>query len=68
MFQNDDVDLIAEQVNPNDPDQVRVAGRWQPLEKSSSRSLSKARPRVYHPTSLAPRPDRQRCDRRHRRA
>lgn len=33
MFQNDDVDLIAEQVNPNDPDQVRVAGRWQPLEK-----------------------------------
>ncbi|OFS76288.1 penicillin amidase [Pseudomonas sp. HMSC08G10] len=33
MFQNDDVDLIAEQVNPNDPEQVRVDGRWQPLEK-----------------------------------
>lgn len=33
MFQNDDVDLIAEQVNPNDAGQVKVDGRWQPLEK-----------------------------------
>ena len=32
MFQNDDVDLIAEQVNPQDPEQVRVDGQWQALE------------------------------------
>ncbi|MFK8330853.1 penicillin acylase family protein [Pseudomonas sp. BJa5] len=31
MFQNDDVDLIAEQVNPDNPDQVRINGQWQPL-------------------------------------
>lgn len=34
MFQNDDVDLVAEQVNPSDPKQVRIDGRWQPLEQS----------------------------------
>lgn len=34
MFQNDDVDLIAEQTNPANPDQVRVHGQWQPLEKT----------------------------------
>ncbi|UBM25144.1 penicillin acylase family protein [Pseudomonas sp. p1(2021b)] len=34
MFQNDDVDLVAEQVNPGDPKQVRIDGRWQPLEQS----------------------------------
>ncbi|KJK09532.1 Acyl-homoserine lactone acylase QuiP precursor [compost metagenome] len=31
MFQNDDVDLIAEQVNPDNPDQVRINGQWQAL-------------------------------------
>ncbi|TDF79887.1 penicillin acylase family protein [Pseudomonas sp. H9] len=31
MFQNDDVDLIAEQVNPANPEQVRINGQWQPL-------------------------------------
>lgn len=31
MFQNDDVDLIAEQVNPANPDQVRINGQWQTL-------------------------------------
>ncbi|WP_070092039.1 MULTISPECIES: penicillin acylase family protein [Pseudomonas putida group] len=33
MFQNDDVDLIAEQVNPSNTEQVMVDGTWQPLEK-----------------------------------
>lgn len=34
MFQNDDVDLIAEQVNPQSADQVRVDGQWHTLETS----------------------------------
>lgn len=33
MFQNDDVDLIAEQVNPTNTEQVMVDGTWQSLEK-----------------------------------
>lgn len=37
MFQNDDVDLVAEQVNPQDPDQVRVDGQWRTLEKTTQR-------------------------------
>ncbi len=34
MFQNDDVDLIAEKTNPANPDQVLVHGHWQTLEKT----------------------------------
>ncbi len=34
MFQNDDVDLIAEKTNPANPEQVMVDGRWQALEKT----------------------------------
>ncbi|MDD0973558.1 penicillin acylase family protein [Pseudomonas fontis] len=34
MFQNDDVDLIAEQVNPDNPEQVKINGQWQTLERS----------------------------------
>lgn len=34
MFQNDDVDLIAEKTNPANPEQVMVNGRWQTLEKT----------------------------------
>ncbi len=34
MFQNDDVDLIAERVNPDNPDQVMVGGQWQPLTRT----------------------------------
>ncbi len=34
MFQNDDVDLIAERSNPANPDQVWVHGQWQTLEKT----------------------------------
>ena len=33
MFQNDDVDLIAERVNPDDPEQVWVDGQWRDLER-----------------------------------
>lgn len=33
MFQNDDVDLIAERVNPDNPEQVLVDGHWRDLER-----------------------------------
>ena len=33
MFQNDDVDLIAERVNPDNPEQVWVDGQWRDLER-----------------------------------
>ncbi|WP_017938115.1 penicillin acylase family protein [Zestomonas thermotolerans] len=32
MFQNDDLDLIAEKVNPENPEQVWYQGRWVDLE------------------------------------
>ena len=32
MFQNDDLDLIAEQVNPDNPEQVSVNGQWVDLQ------------------------------------
>ncbi|UTH31353.1 penicillin acylase family protein [Ectopseudomonas hydrolytica] len=35
MFQNDDVDLIAERVNPDNPDQVWYQGRWVDLQSRS---------------------------------
>lgn len=35
MFQNDDVDLIAERVNPGNPEQVWYQGRWVDLERRS---------------------------------
>ncbi|WP_027592275.1 penicillin acylase family protein [Pseudomonas sp. LAIL14HWK12:I7] len=34
MFQNDDVDLIAERTNPENTDQVMIDGTWQTLEKT----------------------------------
>lgn len=33
MFQNDDLDLIAERVNPDNPNQVWYQGRWVDLEQ-----------------------------------
>lgn len=45
MFQNDDVDLIAERTNPADANQVMVDSKWQALEKPSNRSPSKAKRR-----------------------
>ncbi|HCV37400.1 MAG TPA: penicillin acylase family protein [Pseudomonas sp.] len=35
MFQNDDVDLIAEKTNPANADQVMIDGQWQTLEKTA---------------------------------
>lgn len=37
MFQNDDMDLIAERVHPEDPGQVWHAGRWVALEQRRER-------------------------------
>jgi penicillin amidase len=37
MFQNDDLDLIAERVNPDDPGQVRYQGHWVDLETRRER-------------------------------
>lgn len=34
MFQNDDIDLIAEKVNPSDPNQVWFQGQWVNLEST----------------------------------
>ncbi|MBO9550498.1 penicillin acylase family protein [Pseudomonas sp.] len=34
MFQNDDVDLIAEKTNPANAEQVMVDGQWRTLEKT----------------------------------
>ncbi|QBF24607.1 penicillin acylase family protein [Pseudomonas tructae] len=34
MFQNDDVDLIAEQVNPDNSEQVKINGQWQTLTQT----------------------------------
>ncbi|MGF6395222.1 penicillin acylase family protein [Pseudomonas plecoglossicida] len=34
MFQNDDVDLIAEKTNPANSEQVMVDGQWRTLEKT----------------------------------
>jgi len=34
MFQNDDLDLIAERSNPADANQVMVDGKWQVLERT----------------------------------
>ncbi|MBM7062455.1 penicillin acylase family protein [Pseudomonas sp. UL073] len=32
MFQNDDLDLIAEKVNPDNPNQVQINGQWVELQ------------------------------------
>ena len=34
MFQNDDLDLIAEKLNPDNPEQVWYRGRWVELQRS----------------------------------
>lgn len=31
MFQNDDIDLVAERVNPQDPNQIWYQGQWADL-------------------------------------
>lgn len=37
MFQNDDVDLIAERTNPANAEHVMVDGKWRPLEKTEQK-------------------------------
>ncbi|MBP9961140.1 MAG: penicillin acylase family protein [Pseudomonas sp.] len=41
MFQNDDLDLIAEQVNPTQPNEVRINGQWQALTRSEEQIMVK---------------------------
>lgn len=46
MFQNDDIDLIAERVNPDDPEQVRYHGQWVDLERHETLITVKGAPAV----------------------
>src|SRR5450756_1150281 len=52
MFQNDDVDLIAEKVNPANPNQVWYHGQWVELQSRSETILVKdAKPVELTPVS-----------------
>ncbi|WP_028693282.1 penicillin acylase family protein [Pseudomonas cremoricolorata] len=44
MFQNDDVDLVREQVNPANSEQVLIDGRWQTLERRAESIAVKGEP------------------------
>ncbi|QTT86300.1 penicillin acylase family protein [Pseudomonas chlororaphis] len=46
MFQNDDLDLIAEKVNPNNANQVWYHGKWVDLVNSEQRIAVKGQPPV----------------------
>ncbi|AZC34072.1 Penicillin G acylase precursor [Pseudomonas chlororaphis subsp. piscium] len=46
MFQNDDLDLIAEKVNPNNANQVWYHGKWVDLVNSEQRIAVKGQPQV----------------------
>ncbi|GAB4399584.1 MAG: penicillin acylase family protein [Rhodoferax sp.] len=46
MFQNDDMDLVAEQRNPQAPDQVRYHDQWVPLQSRVERIKVKGAPDV----------------------
>jgi penicillin amidase len=46
MFQNDDVDLIAEKVNPDNPDQVWYRGKWVDMTRSEQQIAVKGQPPV----------------------
>ncbi|WP_390897961.1 penicillin acylase family protein [Pseudomonas citri] len=47
MFQNDDIDLIAEKTHPDDPEQIWYQGRWVHLEEEQARIDVKDAPPVY---------------------
>ncbi|RRV03974.1 penicillin acylase family protein [Pseudomonas sp. v388] len=44
MFQNDDVDLIVEKTNPDDPNQVWHHGRWVDMTRSEQQIAVKGEP------------------------
>lgn len=46
MFQNDDVDLIAERVNPANDQQVLIDGQWQSLDTRTEQIAVKGAPAV----------------------
>jgi penicillin amidase len=46
MFQNDDLDLIAEKVNPDNPDQVWYRGQWVDMTRSEQQIAVKGQPPV----------------------
>ncbi|WP_053270151.1 penicillin acylase family protein [Pseudomonas chlororaphis] len=46
MFQNDDLDLIAEKVNPNNANQVWYRGKWADLVNSEQQIAVKGQPPV----------------------
>ncbi|WP_397450417.1 penicillin acylase family protein [Pseudomonas sp. NA-150] len=46
MFQNDDVDLIAEKTNPDNPDQVWYQGAWVEMTHTQQQILVKGEPAV----------------------
>ena len=64
MFQNDDLDLIAEKVNPDNPNQVWYRGQWTDMV-TSEQQINGEGPDAGDPdpAPVAPRPDRQRCPR-----
>ena len=46
MFQNDDLDLIAEKVNPDNPNQVWYRGKWVDMTTSEQQIAVKGQPPV----------------------
>ncbi|MCO8168588.1 penicillin acylase family protein [Pseudomonas sp. 21LCFQ02] len=46
MFQNDDLDLIAEKTNPDNPEQVWYQGRWVEMTRSEQQIAVKGQPPV----------------------
>jgi penicillin amidase len=46
MFQNDDLDLIAEKVNPDNPDQVWYRGQWVDMTRREQQIAVKGQPPV----------------------
>jgi penicillin amidase len=46
MFQNDDVDLIVEKTNPDNPDQVLYHGQWVDMTRSEQQIAVKGEPPV----------------------
>jgi len=54
MFQNDDIDLIAEKANPESPNQVAYQGQWVEMENHEETILVKGAPPVKLTLRLSP--------------